>query len=153
MPERVNRIARLHGWKYAAMIMLLGFPALQLIAVLDGRRALSTFDFIVALALAAGIVLGAVPLFRVANLTIDTVARTYVCWWGFLVPLRTISGRFDDIVGLEVRTHAWWEGQRPHRVYLHTRAAEPFIVDARNELRQAHQEAGWLARDLDTKVL
>ena len=131
MPDKMDRIKHHHGWKYALVIVGLGLPVLRFIQVFDGRRAFSTMDLIVTLFLAAGVVLIAVPLFRVANVTIDTVARTYACWWRFLVPLRTTSGRFDDIIGLEVRTHAWWEGQRPHRVYLHRQAGESLVVDAR----------------------
>ncbi len=127
--------------------------SLEVIEAITGGDEFSTLEFIAFVFLPLTVIFHVIPLVRVAHLTIDPGARTYVCWWGFFVRLRTVSGHFENIIGLEVKTLFWWTGSFRHRVHLHSRTAKPIAVEAQPSLKQAQQAAAWLAHDLETTVL
>jgi hypothetical protein len=149
----MDRIKHSHDWKYVSAIAVFGLPAVLLIRAFTSMETLPARGVIAIPLLGLSAIFTIVPLLRMASLTIDPVAGTFQCWWGFLWPLRSMHGRLNDVVGLEVRTHAWWQGRWPHRVYLVSRTTTPIVVGAANSVSEARQEAGWLARDLDTDVL
>ena len=110
-----------HHWKFFFLVVTVGTLVAAMIARIRLGEELATVSFIALAFLAVGNIFMLLPLVRVANLTIDPDARSNVCWWGIFVPLRKVSGRFGDIIGLEVKTFSWWTGDRPHRVFLLSR--------------------------------
>jgi len=147
----MDRITHSHHWKHVSAIAVFGLSGVLLIRALTSMETLPARGVIATPLLGLSAIFTIVPLVRMANLTIDPVAGTFQCWWGFLWPLRSLDGRLNDIAGLEVRTHAWWQGRWPHRVYRSVGRRLPLC--AANSVSEARQEAGWLARDLDTDAL
>ncbi len=88
---------------------------------------------------------------QLANLTIDSERKRYVCWWGPFVALWRVEGHLGDIIGLEV-AGSWWPGAH-HVVRLHRRTGPPIRIEAHKSDDVAQQAAAWLANDLETQVL
>ena len=97
-----------HHGKYVFPALMIGAFLMWLVDPITGRDEFSIVDFILLALLPLIVIFHLVPLVRVAHLTIDPDARNFVCWWGLFVPLRTVSGHFKDIIGLEVKPVRWW---------------------------------------------
>jgi hypothetical protein len=124
------------------VVVFLGLPWL-----LAGRTPSWTdFGRVALLLVLGGFAFG--QIFQLANLTIDTERKRYVCWWGPFVPLWRVEGHLGDIIGLEVAGS--WAG---HVVRLHRRTGSPIRLDAHKSEDEAQQAAAWLATDLETQVL